>query len=65
LLTLYATTVVGGNFPVVDCVKLPRVEEMLITFGAEEAFKRGMKAVVTRATEMTFVENVVSEVGER
>jgi hypothetical protein len=60
LLTLYATAAVGGNFPVVERAKLPRAEEILITFGAGETCRRARKAVVRRATEVMFVENVVS-----
>jgi len=51
---------VGGNFPSVDRVKLPRAEEILMTFGEGEACRSGKKAVVRSATEVMFVENVAS-----
>jgi hypothetical protein len=58
LLTLYATTAVGGNFPFENWVRDARPDEMLIAFGFGERWRNERKVLVTAATEVMFALNV-------
>lgn len=57
--TLYATAAVGGSFPVVERVRLPRAEDTLITLGLAAWCRSGKKADVGTATEVMLVLNVL------
>jgi len=58
LLTLYATTAVGGNFPFKNWVRDARPDEMLIAFGFGERWRSERKVLVTAATKVMFALNV-------
>lgn len=53
----YGTETVGGNECVVSAVIEARPEEMKMTRGSEERRRRGKKAVVSAAIDVTFVLN--------
>lgn len=59
LLIEYDTTFVGGSLPSDERVSDARPEDMLITFGAGERWRRGRKARVTVYKDVMFVLNVV------
>lgn len=59
MLIEYDTTFVGGSLPSDERVSDARPDEMLITIGVGERWRRGSKASVTVYREVTFVLNVV------
>jgi hypothetical protein len=59
LLTLYATTAVGGKLPLEDLVRDARPEDILMTLGLAERCNRGRKLLVTTATEVMFALKVL------